>query len=77
MIAGLIGTLVKPTQRSISATNLRMHERTRHFDYVTLADGTIVTVPHASLAAAKEALAAPKAAARRLASRRATAGRQH
>jgi hypothetical protein len=48
MIAELIGTLVKPALRSAAATTLRTHERTRHFDYVTLADGTILTMPRES-----------------------------
>lgn len=40
---------------------------TEHFDYVTLADGTVCAVARANLAAAKDLLAAQKAAARRVA----------
>ena len=42
---------------------------TDHYDYVTLADGTIVAVPRGNLAAAKGLLAAQKAAERRVAAK--------
>lgn len=44
-----------------------------HMSYVTLADGQVVAVPHANLAAAKELLAMQKAALRRVEAARAQA----
>ena len=47
------------------------YTRDDHVSYVTLADGQVVAVPHANLAAAKELLAMQKAALRRAAAARA------
>lgn len=53
--------------RSVSAAPARgYHDPHAHDALVTLADGTLMRVPHANLAAAKELLAAQKAARRRL-----------
>jgi|GEM_PF-917190 hypothetical protein len=55
-------------ERSLAKYRARKkrEDRLATVDYVTLADGQVMAVPRASLAAAKELLAAQKAAERRV-----------
>ena len=50
--------------KSVSGRGATAHDN--HVSHVTLADGQVVAVPHANLAAAKEVLAMQKLALRRV-----------
>jgi len=59
------------SQREHVLHRLRQFERVSNVDMVTLADGSVMEVRRASLVAAKDLLAAQKAAERRVAGRQA------
>jgi len=67
MVADIWGRADRRAQRRASSAS----DSLAHEDYVTLADGQVLIVPRANLAAAKGLLAAQRAAERRVAEQRA------
>ncbi|HUY78407.1 MAG TPA: hypothetical protein VMV29_16670 [Ktedonobacterales bacterium] len=58
-------------ERTTGRTSARVADSLAHEDHITLADGQVLIVPRANLAAAKGLLAAQRAAERRVATQRA------